>query len=126
MKFKPQIPPRPFQVGSRGQIALLDHGKIQLEPNEQVTFTLPEGAEYDVTRKEWGFYATPSLNGRLEKFGLRGVLIKNRGSGRFFVFLVKRGKEKTFEEYCREENLAEIAWLDSTPALEALEKKVCP
>lgn len=126
MKFTPQKPPRSFQAGSTGQIILTDHGKIWLEPNEQVTFTLPEGGEYDVARKEWGFYATPSLNGRLEKFGLRGVLIKNRGTKRFFVLLVEKGKEPAFEEYCRAENLEAVAWLDSTDALEALEKKVRP
>lgn len=124
LKFVPQQPPREFQVGPHGQITIFDHGKIELQPNEQVTFTLPHGAEYDITRKEWGFYATPSLNGRLEQFGLRGVLIKNRGSGRFFVLLVEKGKEAAFEEYCRAENLAAVAWLDSTAALESLEKRV--
>jgi len=124
LKFLPQQPPRAFQVGLQGQITIFDHGKIELQPNEQVTFTLPQGGEYDVTRKEWGFYATPSLNGRLEQFGLRGVLIKNRGTGRFFVLLVEKNKEAAFEKYCQAENLAAVAWLDSTVALEALEKKV--
>ena len=123
MKFTPQQPPRAFQVGPTGQITLLDYGKIRLEPNEQVTFTLPEGGEYDVARKEWGFYATPSLNGRLEQFGLRGVLIKNRVTGKYFVLLVERGKEKKFDEYCQQENLAVVMWMDSSRALESLEKK---
>ncbi|NCY20570.1 hypothetical protein EBX31_01255 [bacterium] len=123
MKFLPQQPPRAFQVGSQGQITIFDHGKIDLQPNEQVTFVLPQGGEYDVTRKEWGFYATPSLNGRLEQFGLRGVLIKNRGTGRFFVLLVQKEKEVAFEQYCQTENLVAVAWLDSTAALESFEKK---
>ena len=123
MKFTPQQPPRAFQVGPTGQITLFDYGKIRLEPNEQVTFTLPEGGEYDVARKEWGFYATPSLNGRLEQFGLRGVLIKNRVTGKYFVLLVERGKEKKFDEYCQQENLAVVMWMDSSRALESLEKK---
>ena len=123
MKFMSQQPPRAFQVGPNGQITLLDYGKISLEPNEQVTFTLPEGGEYDVARKEWGFYATPSLNGRLEQYGLRGVLIKNRATGKFFVLLVEKGKEKQFDDYCRQENLAVVAWMDTSSALESLEKK---
>ena len=123
LKFLPQQPPRAFQVGSQGQITIFDHGKIDLQPNEQVTFVLPQGGEYDVTRKEWGFYATPSLNGRLEQFGLRGVLIKNRGTGRFFVLLVQKEKEVAFEQYCQTENLVAVAWLDSTAALESFEKK---
>ena len=125
MKVFSQQPPRSFKVGQQGLITIFDCGKIQLEANEQVTFTLPKGAEYDVTRKEWGFYATPSLNGRLEKFGLRGVLIKNRVTKRFFVLLVEKGKEPAFDEYCRAENLVAVAWLDSTVALESLEKKLC-
>jgi len=60
----------------------------------------------------------------LEQFGLRGVLIKNRGTGRFFVLLVEKGREAAFEKYCQAENLAAVAWLDSTAALESLEKKV--
>lgn len=123
MKFLPHQPPRAFQVGSQGQITIFDQGKIDLQPNEQITFILPQGGEYDVTRKEWGFYATPSLNGRLEQFGLRGVLIKNRDTGRFFVLLVEKGKEIAFEQYCQAENLLAVAWLDSTAALESLEKK---
>lgn len=124
MKFIPQTPPRGFSAGCLGNITLWDHGRILLEPDEQVTFQLPGGAEYDVTRKDWGLYATPSLNGRLEKNGLRGVLVKNRQTVRFFLFLVERGKEQGFEEYCRAENLEAVVWLDSTGALESLEKKV--
>lgn len=124
MKFFPKNPPRKFPVGQAGEITLSDCGEIRLEPDELVTFTLPGGAEYDLARKNWGYYATPSLNGRLEQFGLRGVLIKNRGSGRFFVLLVERGKEALFETYCRKENLAVVAWLDSSAALQELEKKL--
>jgi hypothetical protein len=124
VKLIRKSPPRPFQVGQGGKITISDCGKIQLNSNEQVTFILPSGAEYDVTRKEWGFYATPSLNGRLEQFGLRGVLIKNRVTGRFFVLLVEKGKEAGFEDYCRAENLVAVAWLDSKEALEILEKRM--
>ena len=103
---------------------LLDCGSIELESNEQVTFTTSNGREYDVTRKSWGFYATPSLNGRLEQFGLRGVLVKNLRTRRFFVLLVEKEYERAFKEYCQAENLKLVAWLDSTDALEFLEKKM--
>ena len=101
-----------------------DCGSVALAPDEQLTFLTEGGAEYDVARKDWGFYATPSLNGRLEQFGLRGVLIKNRGTGRYFVLLVEKGKETAFDAYCAQENLALIAWLDSTAALDALARKL--
>lgn len=124
MKFEPKEPPRRFPVGNAIKFDMRDCGTLVLEPDEQVTLVTHSGAEYDVARKDWGFYATPSLNGRLEQFGLRGVLIKNRGTGRFFVLLVERGKEALFDAYCLQENLAIVTWLDSTHALDVLAAKV--
>jgi hypothetical protein len=97
---------------------------MRLEPDEQITFVTPAGAEYDVARKDWGFYATPSLNGRLTQFGLRAVLVKNRATRRFFVLLVESGAETRFERYCAAENLAALVWLDSSAALEDLERRL--
>lgn len=124
MRFDPKQPPRRFTVGNSVKFEMKDCGNIHLEPDEQVTFLTATGAEYDVAAKDWGFYATPSLNGRLEQFGLRGVLIRNRGTGRYFILLVARGRESLFEAYCRQENLAVIAWMDGTQALDALAKKL--
>lgn len=124
MKFAPKNPPRRFPVGNAVKFDMKDCGTVALEPDEQLTFVTESGAEYDVARKDWGFYATPSLNGRLEQFGLRGVLIKNRGTGRYFVLLVENGREAAFDAYCAQENLAVIAWLDSTTALDALARKL--
>lgn len=101
-----------------------DCGTVELDHDEQLTLTTPAGAEYDVARKDWGFYATPSLNGRLEQFGLRAVLIRNRGTGRYFLLLVESGKEAPFYGYCHQENLEIVAWLDSTAACEALREKL--
>lgn len=62
-------------------------------------------------RKDWGFYATPSLNARLPSFGLRGALIENT-QGRFFVVLVERGHEPEWEAYRQVEQLTVVRWLD--------------
>lgn len=124
MKVVPKTPPRKFRVGVRAQIEIRDCGTIELASDEQVTFTTPAGAEYDLARKDWGFYATPSLNGRLIQFGLRGVLIKNRGTGRFFVLLVERGREASFENYCAVENLKVISWLDNDAQLTLIERRL--
>src|SRR5687768_11688346 len=97
VKFEPKNPPRAFLVGNAEKFEMRDCGTMRLEPDEQITIVTERGAEYDVARKSWGFYATPSLNGRLADFGLRGVLVKNRGTGRFFVLLVERGAEPPFE-----------------------------
>lgn len=125
MNIYPQIPARNFKVGKpENKVVMKDCGKIILEPDEQITFKTETGAEYDLARKDWGFYSTPSLNGRLSSFGLRGVLIKNRETARFFVLLVEKGKEALFDKYCKLENLAVISWLDCDESLKKLEKKL--
>lgn len=125
MKFSSQNPPRSFPVGKpENEIFINDCGLIFLKPDEQVTFKTESGAEYDLTRKDWGFYSTPSLNGRLSSFGLRGVLIKNRETNRFFVLVVEKGKETLFNKYCNVENLSVVTWLDCEEVLNNLEKKL--
>jgi hypothetical protein len=124
MKVNLIDPPRVFEVGFGEKIQMKDCAHIEMEPDEQVTFLSKSGSEYDVARKNWGFYATPSLNGRLEGFGLRGVLIKNRGTGRYFVLLVERGREDLFDEYCRRENLAVIHWMDGSASLDRMAEKL--
>jgi hypothetical protein len=121
VKFEAKNPPRVFEVGYDIKGHISDCGSMHLAADEQVTFVTEQGAEYDVTRKDWGFYATPSLNGRLAGFGLRGVLVKNRHN-RFFVMLVERGKEEAFDRYVKQEPLAIISWLDSEEALLSLEQ----
>lgn len=123
MKFTEKNPPREFEVGYDKKGIIKDCGTMALEANEQITFIAESGAEYDVTRKDWGFYATPSLNGRLSGFNLRAVLTKNRYN-RYFVMLVERGKEDAFMEYVDGEPLTIVAWLDSQASLDALDAKV--
>src|SRR5688500_15090851 len=97
-----------------------DCGAVRLEADEQLTFVTEAGGELDVARKDWGFYATPSLNGRLQDFGLRGVLIRNRLTDRYFVLLVEQGRETAFDVYLAQERCDVVAWLDTTEALTRL------
>lgn len=124
MKFEKKSPPRRFTVGNAVKFEMRDCGALALAPDEQVTLVTEGGAEYDVARKDWGFYATPSLNGRLESFGLRAVLIRNTLTGRYFVLLVERGREQAFSAYMVQESLEVVAWLDSTDALDALRARL--
>jgi hypothetical protein len=119
VRFDRNDPPRQYEVGWGEKFLISDCGRLVLEPDEQVTFTTPDGGELDVTRKDWGFYATPSINARLIEFGLRTVLVRNK-IGRYFVLLVERGKEPLFEEYVRTEELTIVAWMDTDEALERL------
>src|SRR6476619_435773 len=112
MKFTPIDPPRRFQVSGRGVTLMLsDCGRVALEPDEQVTFITGSGGEYDVVRKDWGFYATPSTNGRLKSFGLRAALVVS-GYGKLFVVLVEAGREDAFLEYVAADQQRLLCWLD--------------
>lgn len=123
MNITPIDPPRVFVVGGDRPVQLKDCGRIELEADEQVTFVTESGAEYDVVRKAWGFYATPSLNRRLPSFGLLASLVKSR-DGRCYIFLLERGKDAEFERYMESEGHRVICWLDSDAALERVETKL--
>jgi hypothetical protein len=112
MQFDRLDPPRRFTVAARGITHdIQDHGKLRLEPLEQVTFTTPGGGEYDVVRTHWGFYATPSTNGRLAHFGLRAGLVLS-SYGKLFVMLVERDQEAAFRAYLDADHQTLLTWLD--------------
>lgn len=125
MKIKLTEPPRRFQTGYGPFVTLSDCGHVALEPDEQVTLTTPAGGELDVVRKSWGFYAMPSLNGRLPRFGLRAALAKNRFD-RYFVLLVEAGREAEFFHYLEAEQMPMLGWLDNQSTLAAIESVLTP
>jgi hypothetical protein len=120
VRFDPVDPPREYACGIEDAVVMRDCGRVHLEADEQVTFTTPDGGEYDLARKSWGFYATPSLNGRLGRFGLRAALVRN-SRRQWFVMLVERGHESEFEEYLASERLTVVTWLETTEDLERVE-----
>ena len=120
MKISENKSPRKFLVGRGSMVEISDCGTVQLSANEQVTFLTANNLEYDVVRKEWGYYATPSLNGRLADNDLRAVLTKNR-SDNFYVLLVERGRESAFHRYLEEEDMSIVAWIDSGEMLSKIE-----
>lgn len=120
MQIKKIDPPRPFKVGRDGHITLFDCAHLHPQTDEQITLKTESGTEFDVLRKDWGYYATPSLNGRLPGFGLRAALIKSP-DGKYYLWLVERGKEDVCMQYLKAENLKLVYWLDTTEQLEKLE-----
>lgn len=103
MKIKIKKKPRIFNVNvGNTKIQLKDTAKIMLNKNEQVTFKYLN-SEYDVAKKDWGYYATPSINGRLKKFGFRTYLIKNKRD-KLYIFLVHKNKMRAFKKYCKDDN----------------------
>ncbi len=111
MNLKEQNPPRKFRVGLKNQFEISDCGCIRLNSDEQVTFMTERGREYDVTAKPWGFYATPSVNGRLKRFGFKTALVRN-SKGQYYVMIVEPEKIDAFNEYIKEEKQTVVEWLD--------------
>lgn len=111
MKINLTEPIRIFETGRDKDVIIKDCACITLNPDEQVTFLSGDGDEYDVVRKSWGYYATPSTNNRLKNFGLKAVIVRSHES-RIYIFLVKKGSEEDFRMYCCKEGHNVILWLD--------------
>ena len=120
MKFIEKNPPRTFEVGYDKSGTISDCGSIYMESDEQITLFTEAGGEYDVTKKDWGFYATPSINARLASFKLRVVITKNRFD-KYFIMIVEEGKEAEFQKYVEEEPLQIITWLSNVENLKKLD-----
>ena len=123
MKITELSPPRTFVVGREVTVHIRHCANIELAADEQVTFVTESNGEFDVTRKSWGFYATPSLNGRLQKFGLRAVLVKNLDA-KFYILLVESGKETDFQRYIDIDGITIVSWLDNDSEIACLEQKL--
>jgi hypothetical protein len=111
MNIEEKKPPRKFTVGHNFFIDILDCGKIYLDDNEMITFVTKSGKNYDVVAKDWGFYATPSINSRLSNEGFKTALVRNI-QGRYYIMLVEREGLAAFEKYIKSDNSELIEWLD--------------
>ncbi len=109
MKIIKNHPPRKFKPSKN--ITIKDCARIYLNQNEQVTFLTKKKQEYDICKKDWGFYATPSINGRLKSYGFKTAIIKNIKTKKIYLFIIEKGKEKSFYKYLREENCKVLKWL---------------
>ena len=105
MIFKKKL--RKFKPSKYSEIVLKDCGKIILNDNEQVTFSdkYKKNNDYDVTKKDWGYYATPSINSRLKK-----NIVINKTTKFFYIMLVYKNKKHIFLRYLKKENLKIISW----------------
>lgn len=116
MKIDRIDPPRRFNVGI-AEIELAHVADIALASDEMVTFRHEEGREFDVCRKDWGYYATPSLGGRLRRFGLRAALTRNIDTRHCFIVLVEEGHEVAWHAYNQAERQELVMWLDDFETL---------
>ena len=121
VRFKKNIVPRPFAVGIKKKLTIKDMGTVYLAPNEQLTFITENKNRYDVARKNWGFYATPSINSRLKKEGFKTALVRN-SLNRIFVMIVEKKRMSIFKKYLSAENCDLLAWLDENYNLKKIKK----
>ena len=102
MKIEINKKPRKFKVGIK-KVTLKHFGEIYLKNNNQVTFKNKK-SEFDIVKKNWGYYATPSINKRLKKFGFRTFLTLNTFKS-IYVMIVHREKIKEFRKYLKDDKI---------------------
>lgn len=112
MRLAEKNPPRVFEPAPG--IAISDCGDVQLAPDEQVTLVTEAGKRMDVAAKDFGFYATPSVNGRLKSEGFKTALVRN-GRGQVYVMVVDTDRMDAFARYCEAERQTVLEWLDERP-----------
>jgi len=108
MKLNLKKKPRKFQVNS---IEISDFGNIVLDSNEMISFKTDSNKEYDFVAKEWGYYATPSINGRLKEEGFKAALVTNEYN-KIYIMAVEKDKIDKFKNYLKRDNQSLICWLD--------------
>lgn len=111
MKLNLNKQKRVFAVGKKQDILIEDLGGIKLNNNELLSLTCPGDARHEIVAKNWGFYATQSVNKRLREYRVKTALAKNNDNF-VYVLLVSEDKLKQFEQYCVSEGLDVILWLD--------------
>ena len=86
-------------------------GILQLDCNEQISLANETGSSYEVISKEWGFYATPSINGRMKSYGFKTALVIN-SKGQRYIMAVIEDRLTDFNEYLSATNQKVEKWLD--------------
>tara|TARA_B100000886_G_scaffold275859_1_gene199798 strand:+ start:2410 stop:2727 length:318 start_codon:yes stop_codon:yes gene_type:complete len=81
---------------------------VRLNKDEQLTFLFKK-SNYDIAKKNWGYYISPSLQTRCLKAGLKGVIISNQTSLKFAF--VHKSKIKIFLSYVKSNNFKVVSWI---------------
>ena len=109
--------PREYEVGIKSKTIIKDVGKINLDSDEQITFVDSSDNEYDLAKKNWGYYATPSINKRLKKFNYKTALVKNNETDLFYIMIVYDKKINEFNKYISADSMEIVCWLDENKSL---------
>ena len=98
MKLTLNEPVRNFVVGENADIEISDVGSVMLVANELLCITNEMNETHEIVCKEWGFYATASIDKRLFKNGFLTALVTNKHSDEF-IMLVSKSKLSFFQKY---------------------------
>lgn len=109
--------PREYEVGIKSKTIIKDVGKINLDSDEQITFVDSSDNEYDLAKKNWGYYATPSINKRLKKFNYKTALVKNNETDLFYIMIVYDKKINEFNKYISADSMEIVCWLDENKSI---------
>jgi len=121
MKIDKDGLPRTFRVSANGEVTITHSADVYLEHDEQITLRTDSGTEFDIARKSFGYYASPSLNNRLVNFNLRAAIVRGRQSGRAYILMCETGKEEEMQKYCDWDDLRIICWISSDADLDKIE-----
>lgn len=81
---------------------------ISLNPDEQATFVI-ENSKFDVTKKDWGFYVSPSIQKRCINNRLKAAIIFQGKN--YYVVFVKKNKEKIFFSFVKKNKYNFLDWI---------------
>ena len=101
---------RKFKVGIT-QTTIKHVADLKLKNDELLTIKVSKNKEYDVTRKSWGFYSTPSINKRLLRYGFESAITYNPNFGTYFMQIVEKNKKREFKKYLKSQGMILITWL---------------
>ena len=102
---------RKFKPSPHSKIILKDCGKIFLNNDELVSFCSKNNnnSNYEITKKNWGFYATPSINKRLKNNNFETFIVVNKFKD-FFIMIVYKNKKKLFLDNLKKNQLKKVPW----------------
>ncbi len=96
---------RSWIVGTNKDIVITEKLKIKLNDNEQVSFVgTKKKINYEICKKNWGYYISPSIDKRLKDYGHTVYITKNK-NGQVYLMAVDFKKIKRFILYCKKEKL---------------------
>ena len=72
---------------------------VYVDCRKIISFVNERNKRHDFVSKEWGFYATPSINSRLKSEGFKTALVKNK-KNQIYIMVVEETQMELFKLYC--------------------------